>query len=293
MIDPHVHLRDGEERHKETLQHGLKVAEKLGLSAVFDMPNTRPPVLCREDIHRRLTIAKAVQSSVYYGLYCGLTSDPGQIAEAVACVRETEQVVGLKLYAGHSTGDLAVTGRPSQETVFRVLSEHHYRGVLAVHCESETYFQPDLWDPQHPLTHTLVRPPAAELHAINTILELASQSRFNGTLHICHISLPESVKMIETARRDVSFSITCGATPHHLLLHDMMMEGPEGLLLKMNPPLRSERDRAGLMDMMLAGRIDWARDRPCAAPENGKTRSARCLGHPRFSRTTLSDTGPS
>ncbi len=257
MIDPHVHLRDGEERYKETLRHGLMLAGKLGLSAVFDMPNTCPPVLYRDDVYRRLATAKAAASNVFYGLYCGLTADPEQVTGAINCVREFEQVVGLKLYAGQSTGNLAVPDSFSQKKIFNILAEKNYRGVLAVHCESEEFFQPELWDRGHPLTHTMVRPPASELHAVNTILETAIQYSFKGILHICHISLPESVKMLEIAREKAGFSITCGVTPHHLLLHDMMMEDPEGLLLKINPPLRSQNDRKELMQLLLQGRIDW------------------------------------
>jgi len=40
FIDPHVHLRDFKEAHKETIAHGLVVARDEGVDAVFDMPNT-------------------------------------------------------------------------------------------------------------------------------------------------------------------------------------------------------------------------------------------------------------
>lgn len=257
MIDPHVHLRDGEQRHKETLRHGLAVAEKIGISAVFDMPNTSPPILRHEDIYRRLAMAKAVQSTVFYGLYCGLSANSDQIREAVSCVDEFRQVVGLKLYAGPSTGDLNVGNEEDQERLFRLLGELRYRGVLAVHAESQQYFSPKDWDPSHPITHTLARPPLSEIHAVGNMLEYAKKYNFAGTLHICHVSLPESVLMIEKARENAGFRISCGATPHHLLLNDLMMEDPDGLLLKVNPPLRDEHEQQKLMDMLLEGRIDW------------------------------------
>ncbi len=257
MIDPHVHLRGGKQQHKETLLHGLRVAEKIGLAAVFDMPNTIPPILRRSDVLQRLNTAKAANSSVFYGLYCGLTSDPAQITEAVECVREFQQIVGLKLFAGKSTGNLSIPNTVSQHKVFQTLTENNYRGVLAIHCENEADFLPTKWDPTHPITHTKVRPPIAEIHSITKMIGLARETGFKGTLHVCHISLPESVKIIETARKDITFQITCGATPHHLLLWDAMMENADGLLLKMNPPLRSKSDQTALMQMLLDGRIDW------------------------------------
>lgn len=257
MIDPHVHLRDEGQRNKETLQHGLSVAGHLGISGVFDMPNTCPPILRRKDVLRRLKLAKQANRDVFYGLYCGLSANPEQIREAVDCTREFAAVVGLKLFAGRSTGELAVINEEEQKTVFRTLAETDYTGVLAVHAESESFFSPSSWDPAHPITHTLARPPVAELHAISVLLKMAEESSFGGTLHICHITLPESVYMLEKAREKADFRISCGVTPHHLLLNDLMMEEPDGLLLKMNPPLRDPREQAGLLSLLFEGRISW------------------------------------
>jgi dihydroorotase len=257
MIDPHVHLRDGEQQHKETIRHGLSVAEKIGLAAVFDMPNTSPPILHRSDILRRLDCADRANSSVFYGLYCGLTADPEQIKEAVACVGEFDQVVGLKLFAGKSTGDLSIPDTASQKLVFETLAKEKYTGVIAIHCENEADFHIDLWDPLHPISHTEARPPIAELSSITKIISLAHLANFHGNVHICHISLPESVEFLENARNDVKFTITCGVTPHHVLLYDQMMNNENGLLLKMNPPLRSKEARDGLLKMLLDERINW------------------------------------
>jgi dihydroorotase len=257
MIDPHVHLRDGELQHKETIRHGLSVAERIGISGVFDMPNTSPPLLHRGHILRRLDCADRADSPVFYGLYCGVTADPDQIAEAVACTREFDQVVGLKLFAGKSTGDLSIPDTHSQSLVFHTLAKEKYTGVLAIHCENEADFKPELWDPRKPISHTITRPPIAEINSIKKMLALANDAGFAGILHVCHISLPESVEVLEEAREHLKFRITCGVTPHHLLLHDKMMEQHEGLLLKMNPPLRSKNARDDLCQMLLNERIDW------------------------------------
>jgi dihydroorotase len=257
MIDPHVHLRDGELQHKETIRHGLSVAERIGISAVFDMPNTSPPIMRRGHIMRRLECAERAASPVFYGLYCGVSSDPGQIREAVACTREFDQVVGLKLFAGKSTGDLSIPDEASQSLVFKTLAEEDYQGVLAIHCENESDFLPELWDPDRPESHCEARPPVAEVNSIANMIRLAKKEHFRGILHVCHISLPESVELIEKERDSAKFRISCGVTPHHLLLHQDMMKSPNGLLLKMNPPLRSMEARDELCRMLLEERIDW------------------------------------
>jgi dihydroorotase len=51
--------------------------------------------------------------------------------------------------------------------------------------------------------------------------------------------------------------MTCGVTPHHLLLSSDSMRGQRGLLLKMNPPLRSEDSRQRLLQCLKDGWIDW------------------------------------
>ncbi|MFA6618551.1 MAG: dihydroorotase [Candidatus Neomarinimicrobiota bacterium] len=257
MIDPHVHLRDGEQRYKESIRHGLAVAEKLGLAAVFDMPNTSPPILDRASILARLDRAKEANSSVFYGLYGGLTKDPEQIKEAVACTREFEQVVGLKLFAGKSTGDLSIPDTVSQKLVFDSLAKKNYTGLLAIHCENEADFIPGLWDPARPISHCEARPPLAELNSISKMIYLAKITGFKGTLHVAHISLPESIELLEQARESINFTLSCGVTPHHLLLHDNMMKKSDGLLLKMNPPLRSQNAQKALLKMLLEERINW------------------------------------
>ncbi|MFO7780116.1 MAG: dihydroorotase, partial [Spirochaetia bacterium] len=75
MIDPHVHLRDWGEAAKESLVHGMTLARETGIDAVFDMPNTDPPLTTPETVKRRLSEAEAIiarfDGPFRYGLFCG------------------------------------------------------------------------------------------------------------------------------------------------------------------------------------------------------------------------------
>src|SRR5512147_3048378 len=142
MIDPHVHLRDWSQAAKETLRHGLTVAYRAGLDAVFEMPNTDPPLVTRDAIRRRIDDADAACRGagirIFHGLYAGLTPVPRQIEDAVRAWKELfPRVVGLKMYAGHSTGQMGVVGPGDQALVYRTLAALGFDGVLAVHCEKE------------------------------------------------------------------------------------------------------------------------------------------------------------
>jgi len=227
MIDPHVHLRDWEQKSKETLKHGLMVAKRAGLSGVFEMPNTSPPITSIAKIKERIKLADDVGVDIFHGLYAGVTSDPVQIKEVVKAHKELfPRVVGLKLFAGHSTGNMGLVGEQTQQKVYANLVEDGFTGVLVVHCEKESLMKSSLWDPEDPFTHTLVRPPEAEVESVKDQIAFAKEAGFKGNLHIAHISVPESVKIIEKARDDknIKFTITCGITPHHCVLYDEMMK---------------------------------------------------------------------
>ncbi|MCD6373296.1 MAG: amidohydrolase family protein, partial [Thermococcus sp.] len=56
LIDTHVHLRDFEEGRKETVESGTKAALHGGITAVFDMPNTKPPVMDSKTFKKRLEL---------------------------------------------------------------------------------------------------------------------------------------------------------------------------------------------------------------------------------------------
>ena len=113
-------------------------------------------------------------------------------------------------------------------------------------------FVPGRWE-----THSLARPSEAETESVRDLIDLAEESGFKGTLHICHVSAASTVNLVKERRKTESIRITMGATPHHALLsvsdaviHDRY--------LKMNPPLRSEEDRACIFSSLLDGTIDWA-----------------------------------
>lgn len=260
-IDPHVHCRDEEQDYKTTIVERKAIAQEAGVVAIFDMPNTQRPVTTKERVLERLSIADKSKSPVFYGTYIGLTADPEQVRHAVETHKELfPRVVGLKLFAGRSVGDLAVVEEKDQRKVYEAL--RGYQGVLAVHCEKESLMRPDLWDPEFPITHGIARPSEAELESIKDQAKLAYSTNFQGTLHIAHITTPEAVAYVNSVRNNDGnqmgrLKITCAATPHHLFMSDKSMIEEDGIRNKVNPPLRTEIQRKGLFECLRRGEIDW------------------------------------
>ena len=267
MIDPHVHLRDWFEDYKETVIHGLNVAYKVGLDGVFEMPNTDPPLTSKRTILERIVLAdKAISKlgiTMFHGLYAGVTSNEKQIRNVVKVYHDFfPRVVGLKMYAAHSTGNLGVIDEDSQRKVYRQLASLSYKGVLAVHCEKESLIQHDLWNPDEPYSHVLARTIDSELVSVEDQIKFAREENFEGTLYICHVSVPETVKRIHKANRKLSkqkrsLKIVCGVTPHHALLDEVMMLANNGTMLKMNPPLRPRYMQKQILKHLTHGNINW------------------------------------
>ncbi|MBI1971877.1 MAG: dihydroorotase [Candidatus Aenigmarchaeota archaeon] len=253
-IDPHVHCRDWKQSYKATILDVVSLAKTNGVDIVFDMPNTDPPIISAELVEKRLATADEEGCSDNYRMYMGVTKDPKQIMEAVDVIRNNKRVIGMKMYAGRSVGDISVVNEEDQAVVYKTLAAAGYKGVLAVHCEKESLFRMDLWNPARPETWNHARPNAAEAESVKDQIRLAKQAGFEGTVYVCHTSTPEAVEIINGARKEMK--IVCGVTPHHLLYCEDDVS-KQGLMLKVNPPIRDVKTRDGLMKALKEGKIDW------------------------------------
>ncbi|MBR1918985.1 MAG: dihydroorotase family protein [Spirochaetales bacterium] len=290
MIDPHVHLRDWNQKEKESVEHGLAVARKAGFQRLFDMPNTNPAITSRDMALERIALAQAVikkhfrKGGMAYSLYIGLTADEEQIREAVSCSQELFPLVcGLKLFAGQSTGNMGIVEKSEQDRIFSLLARFGYEGVVAVHCEKESLMRPELFVKGMWETHSLARPSVAEIESIRDIIDAAEKADFRGNLHIAHISTAGGIELVRSAR-ERGMRISCGATPHHALL-SVEDAREHDRYLKMNPPLRQEEDRKAVFQGLLDGTIDWAESDH--APHTLEDKEKGASGIPGFSGMLL------
>ena len=255
MTDPHVHFRDWNQSEKETVYHGMLTGALSGFDTFFDMPNTSPAVTTREAVLKRIELGASAEQKlemqgheVHYHLYCGLTPEKAQIAEMVKAYRDFfPRICGLKMFASQSTGNMGITEEEAQAQVYRTLTDLGYTGVLAVHCEKESLFDSSA------SRHSDRRPSRSEAQSVRDQISFAQEAGFAGMLHIAHISTKGALDEVRAARERGIIRITCGATPHHILLN----RDAESEILKMNPPLRPEEDRLAVWNGLFDGTIDW------------------------------------
>ena len=74
-------------------------------------------------------------------------------------------------------------------------------GVLVVHCEKEGLLKPMLWNPSNPRSHSYARPNESEVESVENQIDFATEYQFKGVLHIAHISVPESVELVDRTRK--------------------------------------------------------------------------------------------
>lgn len=254
-IDPHVHCRDWNEKEKATISEVMTLARSQGIVAIFDMPNTKPPILTKADVELRLWTAECEKSQDGYYVYIGATADTKQLRRAAAVATKNPKVVGIKMFAGKSTGDLSILDLDDQKNVYKTLKLEKYKGVIVVHCEEESLGRPDLWVPANPATWNLAKPPIMEIVGVQNQIKFVKETGFEGHLHIPHTSTPEAVEIVNDAMG--SIRISCGVTPHHLTLSTDDMQTPDGMKYKVNPPIREKKSMLRLNELLRDSKIPF------------------------------------
>lgn len=231
-IDVHTHMREPGMTQKEDFSTGTTSAAFGGVTCVFDMPNTKPPTIRREDVLEKGEMA-AKRAWVDFGLFGGVSdsSNPQRIMNSV---------IGFKVFMSSTTGSVLLA---EDKDIGRALDLiQPTKKVVSVHAEDEHLLlkRQDAGVMQHGES----RPPRAEASAIS---RLADRSR-NMAINICHVTSQEGLGALAKG------SFTSEATPHHLLL-DVNSCTRKGFC-KVNPPLRRKEDREALMAAFAAGSVD-------------------------------------
>lgn len=96
------------------------------------------------------------------------------------------------------------------------------------------------------------KPALSEEIMVARDIELARYTQSN--IHITGISLSSSVDMIEKAKKE-GIKVTCSTSLHHCIFTDKDLIG-YNTNLKVNPPLRSDKDRKAILKGVKEGVID-------------------------------------
>ena len=220
FVDMHVHLRDPGFTDKEDIYTGCRAAAAGGVTSLLCMPNTKPAVDTPETVRYILDKAKTADAHVYVAA----ASDDGRPVIDTACLVK------------------ALCEAPKL----------HMR--VTAHCED--LFLAKKWVMHEGEVSKKLNLPGVPAAAedCGTAREIAAAAAYDVPVHICHVSTATSAALIRDAKAR-GVKVTAETAPHYLLLTDEALEKHDADY-RMNPPLRSEKDRLAMIEAVKDGTID-------------------------------------
>lgn len=244
LVDMHVHLREPGFEGKETVVTGCAAAAHGGVTTLVAMPNTRPAADCPEII----------------GLVRGKAAPTGVNVLPAGAVTVGQQGQALTDFAAlKRAGVPALTddGVPIQNLALlrQAMVRARELGLpILDHCEDKDMVQ------NYAVNEGAVsrqlglpgRPAVAEELQIMRDVMLAEDT--GAHVHICHISTGKAVDIVRQAKAR-GVSVTCETCPQYFTLtEDEVLR--QGTMARVNPPLRTEADRAAILAGLIDGTID-------------------------------------
>lgn len=243
VIDTQVHFREPGLTHKEDLETGSRAAVLGGVTAVFEMPNTKPLTTSAATLAAKVAAAR-------HRMFCDFAFYVGGTRENIDDIPALERLegsAGIKVFMGSSTGDLLVDDVPSLDRIIARISRR-----AAFHAEDEARLIARQGERRagDPASHPVWRDPEAALIATKQLVGLAEKHR--RRVHVLHISTAEEMAFLGDQRAWASVEVT----PHHLTLEAPDCYQRLGTYAQMNPPVRDARHRAAIWAALNAGVVD-------------------------------------
>jgi len=179
LIDPHVHVREPGQIHKEDWDSATQAALAGGVTAILAMPNTKPPIFDAATLDLALEAARQ-KARCDYAQFVGAGPDNADLLSRLA-----SKAAGLKMYLDSTFGELRLDSMTLWMPHFEKFPKD---APIVLHSESRTMA-------------------AGILFA----------AVYDRPVHIAHISLKEEVLLIKAAK-EKGIRVTCEVCPHHLFL---------------------------------------------------------------------------
>ena len=244
LIDLHVHFRDPGLTYKEDIETGSKAAAKGGFTSVICMANTSPVVDRLPVLKDLIDREKNEDIRIFQ-------------AAAISCSLKGKEAVDMEAMKNAGACGFTDDGIPLLDADFCYRAMEHAAKLdvpVSLHEEDPSFIQ------NNGINHGAISeklgvygsPSIAEESLVARDCLLALRS--GADVVIQHISSGVSVEMVRTFKA-LGAKIHAEATPHHFTLTDEALL-TYGALAKMNPPLRTAKDRQQIIEGLADGTID-------------------------------------
>lgn len=244
LVDTHVHFRDPGFTYKEDIETGAAAAARGGFTMVVCMANTKPAV-------DNLETLKYIQDK---GAKTGI-----HVVQTATVTKNLEgkELVDMDSLASAGAAGFTDDGIPIMDEKLLVDAMNKAKELdlpISLHEEDPMFIdQPGV--NQGKVSEKLGYGGASctaedVMVARDCVLALHT----GASVCIQHISSGNSVDIVRTAKK-LGADIHAEATPHHFtLIEDAVLK--YGTLARMNPPLRTEKDRRKIIEGIQDGTID-------------------------------------
>ena len=259
LVDMRARLGEPGAEHKERIETGARAAAAGGVTSLAVLPDTEPPIddpAMVEFVARRARQVRLVKVYPYAAVTKGLKG--AQLAE-----------LGLLKAAGavaFSDGERALA---DARVMRRALAYATFCDALIVqHPEEPSLAAGGVMNEGGIATRLGLAgiPTVAETIMVERDLRLLELT--GGRLHVAHVSTADAIAAIRAAK-DRGLRVTCDASPHHLMLNELEVEGYR-TFAKVSPPLRSEADRRAVVEGLRDGTIDVLASDHCPQDQDSK-----------------------
>lgn len=249
-IDDQVHFREPGLTHKGDIGSESRAAVAGGITSFIEQPNTVPNAVTQELLEQKYQIA-AETSHANYSFMMGGTND--NLDEVLKT--NPRNVAGIKLFLGSSTGNMLVDNEEVLEKIFSST-----KMLIAVHCEDEATIKKNLalykekYGDDVPVKfHHLIR--SEEACYLSSSKTIALAKKTGARLHVFHLSTAKEMELFTNKIPIEDKQITAEVCIHHLWFTNADYD-TKGNLIKWNPAVKTEADRAALWQALLDDRID-------------------------------------
>ena len=245
FVDIHVHLREPGFEHKETIRSGCESAAAGGFTSIVCMPNTNP-VNDNASVTEYILLKARTEGIVNVFPIGAITK--GEMGETLAQIGE--------MYEAGCVG-VSDDGMPVMDSkVMRHAMEYVQAFDIPVisHAEDKNLSGAGVMNEGAVSTQLGLAgiPCASEDVMVSRDIMVAELT--GARLHICHVSTEGSVRLIRAAKKR-GVKVTAEVTPHHFILTDEAV-GQYDTNAKMNPPLRSKKDRKAVIEGLKDDTLD-------------------------------------
>lgn len=244
LVDLHVHLRDPGFIQKEDIITGCKSAAAGGVTSLLAMPNTNPAVDNPETVKYILEKAKDADAHVYV---------VASITEGLKSLKATD------IEVLHNAGAVALSddGRPVENTAMMadaMITADRLGMAVTAHCEDLYLAKGGIINEGEVSNQLGVKGIPAAAEDTGTAREIALAAAYDVPVHICHVSTATSVALIRDAKKR-SVKVTAETAPHYFTFTEKELLKRDADY-RMNPPLRTEKDRQAIIEGLCDGTLD-------------------------------------